>query len=75
MSEFKEIVYPDKTKYQGYVKNGKRHGKGKFTWNSGAYYDGDFVEDVMEGNGLLVFQDKSTYKGLWKNNLRQGEGI
>ncbi len=31
--------------YEGELHNGKRDGKGKFTWPSGEIYDGDWVDD------------------------------
>ena len=30
--------------YEGYFKNGKFHGKGRYTKNDGSSYDGDWVE-------------------------------
>lgn len=34
--------------------NGKKEGKGKFTWADGKHYDGHFHEGFMDGHGTLT---------------------
>ena len=36
---------------------GKKHGKGKFTWADGSYYEGDFEEGVFQGTGIYYFKE------------------
>lgn len=39
------------SKYKGNWKKGLKHGNGKQTWNDGSYYDGDWVNDGIDGTG------------------------
>ena len=49
--------------YEGETKNGKRHGKGVFTFKNGDRYDGDFVDDIMTGRGIVTTKDGSKFEG------------
>ena len=55
--------------YEGYFKNGKRHGKGKLTKPqfpgaiAQAYYDGDWNEDKQVGQGKYQYQNGNFYEG------------
>ena len=61
-------------KYEGFYKNGKRNGKGKYTWNSGEVYDGDWVDGNRTGIGTYTWQDGDKYEGGFKNGVRIGKG-
>ncbi len=61
-------------KYEGFYKNGKRNGKGKYTWNSGEVYDGDWVDGNRTGIGTYTWQDGDKYEGGFKNGSRIGKG-
>jgi len=56
------------------MKNNKFHGKGRFTYSSGMYYEGDWVNGYEHGQGTL---EKSVikYSGTWQNGEMCGEGI
>lgn len=43
------------SRYEGYKLNGKRHGKGKFTFEDGSIYDGMWKENKMNGFGTLFY--------------------
>lgn len=50
-------------------------GKGKFVYDNGDIYEGEFKKDLKEGKGTYQFsQDLSRYEGDWKNNVREGMG-
>ena len=51
------------------------HGQGKLTWEDQSYYDGSWVQDMMEGEGLFVWSDKRSYQGEWKNSLMHFKGV
>ena len=70
----KEITETNGT-YIGPRKNGKKEGKGKFEWNDGSIYEGEFHNDKIEGMGDLTIPDKGTYHGLFKDGKKNGEGI
>ena len=44
-------------------KNDKANGFGTYTHKSGQTYEGDWVDDLQEGNGIETLQDGSVYKG------------
>ena len=54
---------------------GKKHGKGKFTWADGSFYEGDFVEGVFHGAGTYYFKEyNKTYNGAFTNGKIEGPG-
>jgi len=40
-----------------------KHGKGKFSWPDGSYYEGEMHENLIEGSGKYVWSDGRTYNG------------
>jgi hypothetical protein len=61
--------------YDGYWVNGKRHGKGKFTFEDGAIYTGEWENDERHGKGIYIYKNGDIYEGEWKDNKRHGKGI
>merc|ERR1712072_976779 len=53
---------------------GKKHGHGKFTSMDKSTYEGQFVEDAMEGKGACLFKDGRTFDGQWHNSQIHGHG-
>eukprot|EP00877_Chromochloris_zofingiensis_P008805 jgi/Chrzof1/4178/Cz14g01260.t1 len=50
-----------------------RHGKGIF--KSGAYtYEGEWVEDHMQGHGKFTYASGALYEGQWLQNKYHGQG-
>lgn len=61
--------------YEGEVnEEGKRHGKGKYTWSNGNIYEGDFVEGKCTGTGKYIFANGNLYEGGFENGQRTGYG-
>ena len=67
--------------YSGpYNKRGQRHGEGQLVWENGDIYQGNFVNNVREGQGTLTYaatqknNDNGEYVGEWHNNRMHGEG-
>ena len=60
--------------YEGDMVNGKRTGKGKFTWANGDVYEGDFVEDKRTGKGKYTWADGDVYEGDFVEGERTGNG-
>lgn len=53
-----------------------RHGHGKFYYQDGGMYDGQWVCSKMEGFGKLYYQSgKIAYEGDWSNDQFSGHGI
>lgn len=42
--------------------------------NLGSYYEGDFVNDMADGKGLLVNAEGSVYDGEWLEDKASGFG-
>ncbi|MBX4271115.1 MORN repeat-containing protein [Clostridium estertheticum] len=61
--------------YVGNSVDGKRQGKGKFTWKNGDEYDGEWLNDKMSGEGTFSYKSKDLYVGNYKDNLKSGQGI
>jgi hypothetical protein len=66
--ELEEISFNDGSKYKGTWKNGKRHGKGEFKTSDGCFYCGDWIENVIEGEGIFCYLNKDVYRGSFSNN-------
>ena len=74
------MTYSDGRKYVGGVKNGRWHGKGVSTALDGqrwyTFYDGEWKEGAMHGQGKLVvtkIDDDGTLLGRW--NLGKWKGL
>ena len=51
-----------KTRYIGIFYKGKKSGKGRFEWEDGSFYEGDFVDGYFQGYGKVFFS--------WLTNLQ-----
>jgi hypothetical protein len=65
--------------YGGEFRAGRKHGKGAKTWANGDRYEGGFVEDRKEGQGVYVFGRGrwagERYEGAFVNDRRHGFGV
>lgn len=50
-------------------------GKGKFTYNDGSKYVGDFKAGVPEGIGTIYYVSGDRYEGGWKQHAPHGKGV
>ena len=74
MSECRVIINTNGI-YEGELENGKRHGKGKYTYSNGDEYDGEWENDMRHGKGKHTYEDGGVYEGQWQNGERHGEGM
>lgn len=58
----------------GSWKENKLHGRGRYTWEDGRSYEGQYVDDKKEGFGIYVWPDGRKYEGWWRNGKQHGEG-
>ena len=65
-------VYPEGNRYEGYWKNGKRHGNGIYTWINGDKYNGAWKKNKKNGKGTYTFDSGAKYIGRWKEGKKQG---
>ena len=63
-----------KSLYEGYFVDGKCHGQGRGISSKGELYQGNFVEDNMEGFGFFYWPDGRIYEGEWILGKRHGKG-
>lgn len=70
-----KIVYNDGSIYEGeIIKNGLKHGKGKYTSQT-ISYEGDFRNDLPSGKGISIrFVDSIRYEGEFKDGQIHGKG-
>lgn len=65
--------------YRGEFKAGKKHGRGVKRWANGDRYEGEFVEERIEGFGTYVFGRGrwagETYTGAYRAGRRHGHGV
>ncbi len=50
------------------------HGYGKYTFASGAFYEGEWKEDKMNGIGTYQYRSGNQYRGEWKDDKMHGSG-
>ena len=83
-AEFKRVEYDGGDVYEGEILNGKRHGRGTYTWANGDTYEGDWKDGKRCGRGKLIQYGKSprgetymkySYDGEWLDNREHGHGI
>jgi hypothetical protein len=75
IGEKKHIEYESGNKYDGEVMNGKRHGRGVFTWANGDKYEGDFVEGKRTGRGVYIWKNGDKYEGEFVGGKEHGHGV
>ena len=64
------------SKYEGNKENGLRNGNGRFTYVTGAFYEGEWKNNKKDGKGVLMNGDgKTIYDGFWVNDKYHGKGI
>ena len=50
-------------------------GKAQVQYPNGDVYEGNFINGVREGKGIMTYAEQGTkYDGEWKNNLKEGIG-
>jgi hypothetical protein len=68
------LRYSNNDVYEGSLLRGKRVGHGKLLVSNGDKYIGNFMNDCMHGEGLLVTQH-STYEGNFAENKYHGTAL
>ena len=60
----------------GYWENNKREKYGKFFNDKGKLiYEGDYKNDLKNGEGIYYYNNGDKYEGEWINGIREGKGI
>ena len=61
-------LWPNRTKYVGKFRNGKKNIFGHVTFPDGASYIGEFKDDKFDGMGTYTFANGKVSEGIWKEN-------
>lgn len=59
---------------QKFDPNQSRQKKGKFTYRSGASYDGEWKGGFRDGYGIQIWPDGAKYDGEWREGRAHGKG-
>lgn len=62
------------SRYEGRMKNGKRHGQGVYVGSNGSHYEGGFRNGKRHGRGLYVDAAGNRYEGEVKEGKPNGFG-
>lgn len=61
-------------RYEGDIKDGKKNGRGTFTWANGDRYEGDWINDNRTGHGIYTWPNGNRYEGEFANGKMNGYG-
>ena len=65
-------VYPSSALFEGFFEEGQINGYGRGITSRGEVYQGPFVYDVMEGQGLYQWPDGRLYYGYFHVGKKHG---
>ena len=66
----------EKARFEGNYKDGLKDGFGKMTFPNGDIYEGEWKENVINGEGSYTYKKTGDiYSGSWVNGKKSGEGI
>ena len=61
--------------YEGQLRNGAYHGRGRTIWVDGEVYCGNYVENRKSGFGKETYASGDSYAGSFLNDKKHGKGI
>ena len=67
-------TYSDGSRYEGDIRDGKRHGQGTFIWAEGGRYEGEWRNDKRTGWGTETWTNGNRYEGEYLDNRLHGRG-
>ena len=60
--------------YEGQMRDGRRNGRGTFTYADGNRYEGEFRDGKIHGRGTYAWANGERYKGEWRDEKKHGQG-
>lgn len=69
------VHYEDGDKYEGFFKDGKRNGPGRYDNADGSYYIGNWESDRKEYYGYYHWTNLDDYFGFFHNDRINGNGV
>ena len=73
-SEHLTVTFANGDRYEGTMRDGKKHGRGKYIWANGDVYTGDFIKDEKSGLGKLQYSNGDVFEGYRRNDKKNGQG-
>jgi hypothetical protein len=70
-----KVIEGINSRYEGYVKNGKKHGQGTLAFKNGDKYVGQWHADKKHGQGTYFFKNGDKWEGSYVNNKKHGRGV
>lgn len=67
-----KIIYSEKSYYIGETRNGNRNGYGTLYCEDGTTFEGNWVDNLLEGRGERHFKDGGIFYGNWKKFICNG---
>ncbi len=65
----------EKARFEGNYKDGLKHGVGKMKYPNGDVYEGEWVDNKMQGEGTYTYKKSGDiYSGSWFDNKKHGQG-
>ena len=65
----------DNDLYEGFIKNNNFEGFGKYIWENGEYYIGQWLDGLRHGKGIIYYKNDSIkYEGDFVNDKYEGNG-
>ena len=61
--------------YEGNWVDGRKSGKGTYTWKNGDKYIGEWKSNKRNGKGDMFYSNGNIFKGNWLANKTRGEGV
>ena len=71
----KTITYNNGDRYHGQTRDGKRHGRGVYTWADGERYEGQWRDGDFHGHGIRTWTGGNRYEGDFVDGKRTGRGV
>jgi len=76
------VIYPDGSRYEGWMLGGKKHGPGSYILSDGSYFEGQFANGIVNGYGKIEWNEKGfekgnskKYVGQWQDGHMHGKGL
>lgn len=69
-----ERFYDNGDYYLGTMRDGMRHGRGRYEWAHGPVYEGEYQQDMPHGQGLYIWPNGDQYSGEFAEGVRHGKG-
>lgn len=64
----------NRDKFEGFMINGRREGKGRIEWHDHAVYTGNFLDDRKSGQGKYTYPNGECYTGNFISDTKDGFG-